>query len=56
MVETNTAGPARPIAERINALLVQAGYRSFHVRRNGTVKPLDVMAMPPSREDVIWMR
>ncbi|MBS1942489.1 MAG: FkbM family methyltransferase [Bacteroidetes bacterium] len=56
MVETNTAGTARPIAERINALLLQAGYRSFHVLHNGKVKPLDVMAMPPSREDVIWMR
>lgn len=56
LVETATYGTARPIAEKINTLLKDAGFRSHRMRRNGTLRPLDVMAMPPGREDVIWMR
>ncbi len=56
MVETATYGTARPIAEKINTLLKDAGFRSHSMRRNGTLRPLDVMAMAPCRKDVIWMR
>lgn len=57
MVETNTsAGAHRQIAGNIDKLLRQAGYTSYHMRRNGSIRPLDVMKDVPFREDVIWMR
>lgn len=57
MVETTTEkGGHRTRAEAIDALLRNAGYRSFHVKANGSIKPIDVLKDVNYREDVIWMR
>lgn len=57
MVETNkTEGVHRKRTEAIGSLLHQAGYSSYHVRTNGSIRPLDVLKDMPYREDVIWMR
>lgn len=55
MVETSTVGPHRPQAEQIDRLLKAAEYRSFHVKDNGNLLALEVLAGAPKREDVIWL-
>lgn len=34
----------------------RTGYSSYRMRRNGSIRPLDVLKDVPFREDVIWMR
>ena len=55
MVETSMPGNGRKIAQRIDTMLRDAGYHSFHVHRNGEVHPMEVMTDVTFREDVIWM-
>lgn len=57
MVETNTsAGAHRQITTDIDELMRRTGYSSYRMRRNGSIRPLDVLKDVPFREDVIWMR
>lgn len=55
MIETSMPDNGRAIAQRIDTMLRDAGYRSFHVQRNGEIRPMEVMKEVAFREDVIWM-
>ena len=54
LVETTLTETDRSITEEIDRLLRAAGYRSFHVERNGSLRPIDVLSRKQLREDIIW--
>lgn len=54
LVETTLTGTDRSTTEEIDRLLRTAGYRSFHVERNGSLRPIDVLSRKQLREDIIW--
>ena len=54
LVETTLTQGDRSTTEQIDRLLRNAGYRSFHVERNGSLRPIDVLSRKQLREDIIW--
>jgi hypothetical protein len=54
LVETTLLAHTRELNQEIDELLRNAGFTSHHVRRDGTLVPLNVMERNELREDIIW--
>lgn len=54
LVETTLTEKNRTTTEAIDALLRKAGYRSYHVNGNGSLRPINVLERKQLREDIIW--
>ncbi len=54
LVETTLTEQDRKTTEEIDILLRKAGYRSYHVNGNGSLRPIDIMERRQLREDIIW--
>ncbi len=54
LVETTLTETDRSTTEEIDRLLRSAGYSSFHVERNGSLTPIDVLSRKQLREDIVW--
>ena len=54
LVEVSLFAHTRQITQDIDDLLRNAGFRSYHVKQDGRLAPIDVMANKELREDIIW--
>lgn len=54
LVETTLRAHTREVTQAIDDLLRNAGFRSFHAHRDGSLSPIDVMTHGDLREDILW--